>query len=75
VVPIDKVKDYRVCFYEENGILMRQWNPLERERKEDRFLQTQGTVNQIVMPRGERCQILEIAHDKAGHLGIEKNQR
>ena len=53
-----------VCFYVKNGILMRKWRPPDVSAEDE------WTVNhQIVVPRGYRPEILNLAHETpmSGH--------
>ncbi|XP_071948879.1 uncharacterized protein [Antedon mediterranea] len=59
-------KDQDVCFYKENGIIMRKCQPQTRFRKQ--------IDDQIVVPQEYREHIINIAHDKTGHLGVQKTQ-
>lgn len=60
-------------FYVEDGLLMRKWvsrPALQQEGIEEDW----GLVQQIVIPKGYREQILQLAHKHpwSGHLGIAK---
>ncbi|XP_071944782.1 uncharacterized protein [Antedon mediterranea] len=59
-------KDQDVCFYKENGIIMRKCQPQTRFRKQ--------IDDQIVVPQEYREHIINIAHDKTGRLGVQKTQ-
>lgn len=52
-------------FFLENGVLMRKWSPDSSEL---------NVVNQVVVPKGYRLQVLSLVHDSslAGHLGVKK---
>lgn len=54
-----------VCFFVENGVLMRKWAPDSTEW---------NTVTQVVVPVEYRPQVLRLAHDSVagGHLGVKK---
>ncbi len=58
-----------VCFYKQNGVLMRKWRPpdapVDQEWK---------VVHQIVVPKVYHREVIGIAHDSpmAGHLGVRK---
>ena len=58
-----------VCYYVENGVLMRKWQPLHSGQNEG-----WRVVNQIVVPEQCRQEILHLAHEApmVGHLGINK---
>ncbi|XP_072169909.1 uncharacterized protein [Diadema setosum] len=60
----------RCHFYVENGVLMREWSG--NSKSESREVYTQ-----IVVPKGYRTRLLEVAHDNltAGHLGVGKTQQ
>ena len=57
-----------VCYYVRNDILMRKWCPLDVSANDE------WTVNQIVVPRAYRPEILNLAHETpmSGHLGVNK---
>ena len=66
---IDQVVNEQVCFYLNDGILMRKW------RTPDSTIEEEWKVlHQVVVPKVYRTEVLRIAHDSilAGHLGINK---
>ena len=65
VVDQSKVKDHRSCYYRQNGILMRKWKSHPTKSPDQ-------VEEQIVLPKQYRSQVLNIAHDKAGHMGVRK---
>ena len=69
VVDIDQVVDEQVCFYLNDGILMRKWRPPDSTIEEE-----WKVLHQVVVPKVYRTEVLRIAHDSvlAGHLGINK---
>ena len=70
-VPSDEIKNYRVCFYSKEGVLMRKW-----QKAKTKIARHVDPVHQIVVPEKYRTNILETAHDNtfAGHLGVEKTK-
>ncbi|XP_035984480.1 uncharacterized protein LOC118558122 [Fundulus heteroclitus] len=54
-----------VTYFVENGVLMRSWSPDSGDLQR---------INQVVVPKDYRYQILSLAHDAslAGHLGVKK---
>ena len=58
-------EDGNRVYFLDDGVLMRRWSPDSSETR---------TVNQVVVPKGFRAQVLSLAHDSAlaGHLGIKK---
>jgi len=58
-----------VGYYHKTGVLMRRWRPLDA--------QEWRVVNQVVVPKQLRGEILRLAHEGplAGHLGINKTQQ
>ena len=65
LVTFHEAKNQNTCYYkDQNGILMRKCPKETRLRKQ--------VEDQIILPKQYRDHILDIAHDKAGHLGIMK---
>ncbi|XP_072178202.1 uncharacterized protein [Diadema setosum] len=60
----------RCHFYVENGVLMREWSGNSKSESSEVY-------TQIVVPKGYRTRLLEVAHDNltAGHLGVGKTQQ
>lgn len=60
-----KISDAPVGYFWDDGVLMRWWQPSDRER---------DGAYQIVLPVGYRTQIMKLAHDHicSGHLGVTK---
>ena len=58
-----------VCFYKQNGVLMRKWRPPNTPANDEWKI-----VHQIVVPRVYRDEVISIAHNSpmAGHLGVRK---
>ena len=58
-----------VCFYKQNGVLMRKWRPPDAPADEE-----WKVVHQIVVPKVYHSHVISIAHDSAmaGHLGVRK---
>jgi len=65
LVTFNEAKTQNTCYYrDQNEIMMRKCPKETRLRKQ--------VEDQIVLPKQYRNHILDIAHDKAGHLGILK---
>ncbi|XP_047476425.1 uncharacterized protein LOC125030432 [Penaeus chinensis] len=56
-----------VCYYLQSGVLMRKYKPYNISADD-----TRKTVHQIVIPKFLRTDVLNIAHDLSGHLGVRK---
>jgi len=58
-----------VCFYKQNGVLMRKWRPPDAPADEE-----WKVIHQIVIPKVYHNEVISIAHDSAmaGHLGVKK---
>ena len=58
-----------VCYFTENGVLMRKWRPPYVSADEE-----WKVVNQVVVPKPYQNHIMSMAHDipMAGHLGVKK---
>ncbi len=67
-VDSDKLLAARVCYFWDEGVLMRKWEPKSSERND--WL----TIYQVVLPASYRSQVLILAHENvlAGHLGVNK---
>ena len=64
-----EISQVPVCYYVKNGILMRKWRPPDVSAEDE------WTVNhQIVIPRVDRPEISNLAHETpmSGHLGVNK---
>jgi hypothetical protein len=61
-----------VCFYVPNGVLMRNWRPVDVPANEEWTIK-----HQIVLSRPYRNNVLSMAHETAlsGHLGVNKVDR
>ena len=68
-LPSQEAEKIPVCFYTEDGILMRKWRPPEVS-VEDEW----QVIHQIVVPQIYHREVISLAHDNpmAGHLGISK---
>ena len=66
---LQEAEEVPVCFYKQNGVLMRKWRPPEAPASDE-----WQVVHQIVVPKGYHMEVISIAHDSpmAGHLGIRK---
>lgn len=65
LVTFKEAQNYNTCYYkDQNGIMMRKCPKETRLRKQ--------VEDQIILPKQYRNHVMEIAHDKAGHLGILK---
>ncbi len=69
----DDLGDHRVCFFWRDGILMRKWTPSVSDRGKSVTRRCQK-FEQIVVPKDYRSKILEMAHDLAGHMGVQKTK-
>ncbi|XP_063600010.1 uncharacterized protein LOC134776228 [Penaeus indicus] len=56
-----------VCYYLQSGVLMRKYKPYNISADD-----TRKTVHQIVIPKSLHTDVLNIAHDISGHLGVKK---
>ena len=58
-----------VCFYTQNGVLMRKWRPPDVPASDE-----WQVVHQIEVPKVYHREVISIAHDgpMAGHLGVRK---
>ena len=65
----NEVNTKPVCFYKQDGVLLRKWRPPEVPANEE-----WKVVNQIVVPPKYRKNIISLAHDNvlSGHLGVNK---
>ena len=65
----DEAEKVPSCLYFQSGILMRKWRPPDVTADDDMYV-----VNQIVVPKLYRNEILQMAHETplAGHLGVNK---
>ena len=65
----DEALQNPVCYYVNNGILMRKWRPPDVPASDE-----WSANHQIVISKSYRDQILSVAHDSpmSGHLGINK---
>ncbi|XP_071850601.1 uncharacterized protein [Apostichopus japonicus] len=64
-----EAEDNPVCFYKQNGVVMRKWRPLDAPADEE-----WQVVHQTVVPKVYHSDIMSMAHDSpmAGHLGVRK---
>lgn len=69
VVEKERAGEEPVCFYVDDGVLVRHWSPPHTSPGQEWKVK-----KQIVVPRPYRPQIMSMAHDLpiAGHLGIRK---
>ena len=65
----EETQDNPVCYFKRDGVLMRKWRPPSAPAVDD-----WKVVNQIVVPRNRRRDLLELAHSTpmAGHLDVNK---
>jgi len=65
----EEAKHVPVCYYIQDQVLMRKWRPPQVPANEN-----WKVVNQVVVPKVYRRNILNLAHDNpvAGHLGVNK---
>ena len=68
-LPEDEISQVPMCYYINNGILMRKWRPYDVPADDE-----WAVYHQIVVPKSYRHEILSIAHESpmSGHLGINK---
>ena len=72
IVDVGQIGQHRVCFYDDDGMLMRKW---EKQQMTGRVNMTKlNQTTQVVVPKKYRLSIMTMAHDKSGHLGIEKSK-
>ncbi|XP_072030803.1 uncharacterized protein [Amphiura filiformis] len=71
VLPILDMEKQRVCFFQKDGLLMRKW---ERAQSAKRRAVRRQRVEQVVVPKQYRVNIMEMAHDNAGHMGVQKTK-
>ena len=73
VVPSQDLNKYRVCFYEENGIIMRKWQKRKHKKHDTTNVEP---IHQVIIPQKYRPNILNLAHNitMAGHLGVAKTK-
>ena len=64
------VKNHTVCYYVKDSLLMRKFLPFNLSSNA-----TWAEVHQVVLPSKLRQQVLHLAHDLGGHLGIKKTER
>ncbi|XP_042858103.1 uncharacterized protein LOC122244300 [Penaeus japonicus] len=67
VVDEEDSDNFGICFYLKAGLLMRKFQHLNVPADE-----IWNNVHQIVVPKSLRPDILSIAHDLCGHLGVTK---
>ncbi|XP_072037003.1 uncharacterized protein [Amphiura filiformis] len=63
-IKIDKRLHAQAQEMPQADILMRKWVPSRKQKRQ--------VDEQIIVPKQYRQQLIEIAHDKAGHMGIRK---
>ena len=66
---LQEAEEVPVCFYKQNGVLMRKWRPADAPANDEWQI-----VHQIVVPKVYQREVISIAHDSpmAGHLGVRK---
>ena len=69
VLTPQECEEVPVCFYKQNGVLMRKFRPPDAQANDE-----WKVVHQIVVPKVYHNQVISIAHESpmAGHLGIRK---
>ena len=73
LVPFEELDDHDICYYLNDGLLMRKYRPPEARADE-----AWRIINQIVLPQCYRTEVISMAHaiTWAGHLGVNKtNER
>ena len=73
VVTGDQLEKYRVGFFYKDGILMRKWSSSQQGGTKSQTAFCKSAL-QIVVPHECRSNILCMAHDMSGHLGVEKTK-
>ena len=70
-VALDDIKEHDICYYMNDGLLMRKYRPPEAKLDED-----WRVAHQIVLPIKYHGEVLKLAHDlpMSGHLGISKTR-
>ena len=68
-LPAQEAEKVPVCFYEEDGVLMRKFRPPDVSAEDEWTI-----VHQIVVPQVYRAEILSLGHSHplAGHMGIRR---
>ena len=66
---LQEAEEVPICFYKQNGVLMRKWRPPDAPASDE-----WQVVHQIVVPKIYHREVISIAHDSpmAGHLGVRK---
>ena len=66
---LQEAEEVFVCFYKQNGVLMRKWRPPDAPASDE-----WQVVHQIVVPKVYHKEVISIAHDSpmAGHLRVRK---
>ncbi|XP_037797715.1 uncharacterized protein LOC119592892 [Penaeus monodon] len=64
---ISELENSHTCYYLQSGVLMRKYKPYNISADD-----TSKTVHQIVIPKSLQIDVLNIAHDISGHLGVKK---
>ena len=69
VLSPEEMKEVPVCFYKNQGVLMRKWRPPDASVEDEWQIH-----HQIVVPRAYRKTVIGLAHDTpmSGHLGVTK---
>nr|XP_027227085.1 uncharacterized protein LOC113819048 [Penaeus vannamei] len=62
------IDNFSTCYYLQSGVLMRKYKPYNISADD-----TSKIVHQIVIPKPLRTDVLNIAHDISGHLGVNKS--
>ena len=68
-VDVNESVNEPVCYYMDSGLLMRKFRSVS-DPAED-----WNVVHQIVVPKCHREEILKLAHDLGGHLGVRKTYK
>ena len=66
---LQEAKEVPICFYKQNGVLMRKCRPPDAPASDE-----WQVVHQIEIPKKYHWEVISIAHDSpmAGHLGVRK---
>ncbi|XP_069980180.1 uncharacterized protein [Penaeus vannamei] len=62
------IDNFSICYYLQSGGVMRKYKPYNISADD-----TSKIVHQIVIPKPLRTDVLNIAHDISGHLGVNKS--
>ena len=55
---LQEAEEVHVCFYKQNGVLMRKWRPPNASASDE-----SQVVHQVVVPKVYHREVISIAHD------------